>query len=94
MRFEEIQNIFQTPWLAPWEHDYYVATFLEPKTSQEFLDYAYIKIENLSGIWYEVSGSMACFVVPKGTVIPEDFAYTLTQAEDVPGQPVAEEGTE
>jgi|694.fasta_scaffold02007_24 hypothetical protein len=94
MRFEEIQNIFQTPWLSPWQHDYYAATFLEPKTSQEFLDYAYSKIENLSGIWYEVAGPMAYFVVAKGTIIPEDFAYALAQAEDVPEQPVIEEGTE
>jgi hypothetical protein len=37
---------------------------------------------------------MAYFVVAKGTVIPEDFAYALAQAEDVPEQPVIEEGTE
>jgi len=93
MKYEEIQNIFQTPFLTPWEHDYYGAYFAEAKSSQQFLDHAYSSIENLSGIWYEVSGNMAYFVVAKGTVIPENFADSLQTATDVPEQPV-EQGEE
>lgn len=92
MTYSEFQNIFQTPWLTPWTHSYYVATFTEQKTSQEFLDYAYSKIEGLSGIWYEVQGNAVYFLVSNDTVIPEDFATTVEMITDVPEQPV--EGTE
>lgn len=92
MTFQEFQNIFQTPWLSPWDHDYYVAVFSTQKTKQEFLDYAYETIEALSGIWYEVQGSSVYFLVKKGTVFPEDFAQTLELITDVPEQPV-DEGT-
>lgn len=88
MKYEEIQNIFQTPFLLPWEHDYYAAYFAEAKTPQEFLDYAYSTIENLKGIWYEVVGNMVYFVVNKDTVIPENFSDTLQQITDVPEQPI------
>jgi len=91
MTYSDFQNIFQTPWLAPWTHDYYVAVFAEPKTSQEFLDYAYETISGLTGIWYEVHGSAAYFLVNNETVIPEDFAPSLEKITDVPTQPV--EGT-
>jgi len=86
MKYEEIQNIFQTPFLAPWEHDYYAAYFAQQKSSQEFLDHAYLSIENLSGIWYKVSENMVYFVVAKGTVIPEDFCESLQVVTDVPEQ--------
>lgn len=88
MTYSDFQNIFQTPWLTPWTHDYYVAFFAEQKTSQEFLDYAYEKIEGLSGIWYEVHGNAAYFLVVKDTVIPEDFATSVELITDVPEQPV------
>lgn len=91
MKFQDLQDIFQTPTLSPWEHDYYVATFEEPKTAQEFLDYAYENINDLTGIWYEVSGNSVYFVVPKDTVIPDDFALTVDKATDVPEQPTLEE---
>jgi len=90
MLFNEFNNIFQTPFLAPWEHDYYAAFFHEPKTSQEFLDYAYSNIENLRGLWYEVKGNVAYFIVLKDTVIPEDFADSLQMITEVPEQPVQE----
>jgi len=90
MKYEEIQNIFQTPFLAPWEHDYYGAYFAEAKTPQEFLDYAYVEISNLRGIWYEVAGNMVYFVVPKDTIIPEDFCDSLQVVTDVPEQPTEE----
>lgn len=92
MTFEDLQNIFQTPTLKPWEHDYYVATFAEAKTSQEFLDHAYTSISGLTGIWYEVTGNTAYFIVAKNTVIPEDFANIVEAITDVPEEPV--EGTE
>lgn len=93
MTFQDLQDIFQTPTLAPWEHDYYVATFEEPKTTQEFLDYAYETINDLTGIWYEVSGNSVYFVVAKDTLIPDDFSFTLDKAIDVPEQPTPEEET-
>lgn len=93
MTFQELQNIFQTNWLLPWEHDYYVARFEQPKTSQEFLDYAYQSISGLTGIWYEVNGSSVYFIVKKDTVIPEDFADGIVVVTDIPEQPVVE-GTE
>lgn len=92
MTFEEFQNIFQTPALLPWEHDYYVANFIEPKNNQEFLDYAYANIENLNGIWYETHGTNVYFLVKKDTIISDDFADKLEAVTDVPVQPV-EEGT-
>lgn len=93
MKFEDLQNIFQTPTLKPWEHDYYEATFVTAKTNQEFLDYVYETVEGLTGVWYEVSGNTVYFIVPKGTIIPEDFAPLLGKITDVPEEPVAE-GTE
>lgn len=93
MTFQELQGIFQTPSLLPWEHDYYVAKFNEGKTPQEFLDYAYEKIQGLEGIWYEVKGTMVYFLVKKGTAIPEDFADSIEAVTDVPEQPT-EEGTQ
>ena len=86
MTFIELQDIFQTPFLAPWEHDYYVAHFPQPKTSQEFLDHSYASIEGLSGIWYKVSGNAAYFIVVKGTIIPENFADTIQEVTEVPEQ--------
>lgn len=76
----------------PWEHNYYIASFAEEKTPQEFLDYAYQTINGLSGIWYEVKGSQVYFIVKKDTVIPENFADVLEVITDIPEQPV--EGTE
>lgn len=90
MTYADFQNIFQTPWLAPWEHSYYVAVFAEPKTPQEFLDYAYESIEGLSGIWYEVRGNAAYFLVSSSTVIPDNFATSIEQITEVPEQPVEE----
>ena len=93
MKFNELQDIFQTPALLPWQHDYYAAYYITPKTNQEFLDHAYTSIENLDGIWYEILSNMAYFVVKKGTVIPVDFADSIQSVTDVPEQPI-EEGTE
>jgi hypothetical protein len=93
MTFNELKDIFQTPALMPWEHDYYAAHYITPKTNQEFLDHAYTSIENLNGIWYEIAGNMAYFVVKKGTVIPENFADSIQSVTDVPEKPT-EEGTE
>ena len=93
MTFEEFNNIFRTPFLNPWENDYYSAFFENAKTSQEFLDYSYTTITGLRGLWYEVVGNMAYFIVPKGTTVPEDFADLLHIVTDVPEQPT-EEGTE
>lgn len=92
MTFQELQDIFQTPWLSPWEHDYYASSFDVGKTSQEFLDYAYEHIEGLTGIWYEISGNSVYFLVKKDTIVPDDFAPNLYKVIDVPEQP-AEEGT-
>lgn len=94
MKFQDLQDIFQTPTLAPWEHDYYVATFEEPKTPQQFLDYAYENIQGLSGIWYEVLGNSVYFVVAKDTLIPNEFAFVLIKATDVPEQPTLDEGNQ
>ena len=93
MTYNEIQDIFQTPFLKPWEHDYYGAYYATPKTRQEFLDYAYQTITNLNGLWFEEVGNMVYFIVLKGTVIPDDFADDLHIATEVPEQPT-EEGTE
>lgn len=92
MKFEEFNDIFRTPFLLPWEHDYYSAFFTEQKTPQEFLDYVYETIPGLSGVWYEVVGNMAYFIVKKGTVVPEDFADILNVVTDIPEQPT-DEGT-
>lgn len=93
MTYEElVQTVFKTT-LLPWEHDYYESVFIVPKNQQEFLDYAYEKIENLNGIWYEISGSTIYFIVKKGTVIPEDFADVVKPITDVPEEP-QNEGTE
>lgn len=92
MTFKDLQDIFQTNWLLPWVHDYYMATFIEAKTKQEFLDYVYETIPDLDGVWYEVKGNVVYFIVKKGTVIPEGFADNLEVITDVPEQPV-EEGT-
>ena len=93
MTFNELQDIFRTTALLPWEHDYYMAYYVTPKDKQEFLDHAYTAIENLNGIWYEILSNMVYFVVKKGTVIPEDFADSIESVTDVPEQPI-EEGTE
>lgn len=93
MTFQELQDIFQTPGLLPWEYDYYVSRFADPKTPQEFLDHAYQSIEGLAGVWYEVNGLTVYFIVPKGTIVPEDFAELVEAITEVPQQPV-EEGTE
>jgi hypothetical protein len=90
MLFNEFTNIFQTPFLDPWEHDYYAAFFHEPKSAQEFLDCAYTKIENLKGLWYEVRGNVAYFIVPKDTVIPAGFSDSLQVITEVPKQPAQE----
>ena len=90
MTFEEFNNVFQTPFLNPWENDYYAAYFATAKTRQEFLDYAYQTIEGLRGLWFEDTGNMVYFIVPKGTVIPENFADSLQVVTDVPEQPTEE----
>lgn len=93
MTYEELtQHVFKTH-LVPWENDFYESVFNNPKNEQQFLDYAYGKIENLSGIWYEIVGSSIYFIVKKGTTIPEDFADVIKPITDVPEEPV-EEGTE
>ena len=92
MTYSEIQDIFQTPFLNPWENDYYGAYYATPKTRQEFLDYAYENIPNLSGLWFEDVGNMVYFIVPKGTVIPDNFADDLHIVAEVPEKPI-EEGT-
>lgn len=93
MTYTEIQTIFQTPFLDPWEHDYYGAYYATPKTRQEFLDYAYQTINDLNGLWFEEVGNMVYFIVPKGTVIPNDFAEGLHPASGTPEQP-SDEGTD
>lgn len=90
MRFEDLENIFKVQ-NKPWEHDYYVAYFADGITAQTFLDKAYLEIENLSGIWYHVTGNTAYFLVKKETTIPENFATTLEAITDVPTEPVIEE---
>lgn len=88
MTFEEFNNIFQTPFLAPWENDYYVATFENPVTPQDFLDYTYKSIDGLAGLWYHVNGNASHFIVPKGTVIPENFALSVSLVTNVPEKPI------
>lgn len=92
MTFEEFNNIFRTPFLNPWDNDYYSAFFAEAKTPQEFLDYSYTTITGLRSLWYEVVGNMVYFIVPKGTVIPNNFADIMQSVTDIPEQPT-EEGT-
>lgn len=94
MTYNDLLNIFVVSYIEPWKHDYYVAIFDIEKTKQEFLDYAYSTIPNLEGLWYQIQGSTIYFIVPKGTVIPEDFAETVTTITDVPEQPVPVEGNE
>jgi len=90
MTYEEIQNIFQTPFLNSWEHDYYVMVFQDSITTQELLDHAYNSITGLTGIWFHIIGNTCYVVVPKGTVIPDDFAITVSPITDVPEQPIEE----
>lgn len=87
MTFDDFNNVFQTPFLMPWENDYYVATFENPITSQEFLDHAFLSISDLSGLWFHVNGNASHFIVPKGTIIPEDFALSVSTVTDIPAQP-------
>ena len=88
MTFTEFNEIFQTPFLQPWEHDYYEASFVEQTSTQEFLDHAYASISGLTGLWFHISGNMSHFIVPKGTIIPEDFALSVKPVTDIPEQPV------
>jgi hypothetical protein len=94
MTYENLQNIFQVPHLKPWEHDYYEARFTSAINMQEFLDLAHSKIEGLTNIWYEISGNIVHFIVPKGIVIPEDFAEQVEIITDVPEEPPVKETTE
>lgn len=92
MTYDEIDNIFKAPFLNPWENDYYSVSFDGTMTRQEFLEYAYEKIADLNGLWYEISGSTVYFIVPTGTVIPDEFGVNILKAENVPTEP--EESTE
>lgn len=85
MTFDDFTRVFQTPFLKPWEHDYYDAAFDNFITDQEFLDHAYLSIPDLSGLWFRVIGNTSYFIVPKSTVIPENFA-TVTLVTGIPDQ--------
>lgn len=88
MTYNELQDIFQTPFLNSWEHDYYSAVFENELSSQEFLDKAYEQIPSLGGLWFYTLGNTVYFIVPKGTVIPEDFSLSISSITDVPEQPI------
>lgn len=86
MTFNEFNEIFQTPFLQPWENDYYYAVFENTMKAQEFLDYSYESIDGLVGLWFHILGNTVYFIVPKGTVIPEGFSLSLSVITDVPEQ--------
>jgi hypothetical protein len=90
MTFDDFTKVFQTPFLKPWEHDYYEAVFDNSITDQEFLDHAHLSIQDLSGLWFRVGGNTSYFIVPKGTIIPENFA-TVTVVTGIPEQPTQTE---
>ena len=88
MTFNEFIEIFQTPFLQPWENDYYYAVFENTMTTQEFLDHAYESIDGLVGLWFHILGNTVYFIVPKGTTVPEGFALSVNTITDIPEQPV------
>jgi len=92
MTFNDFNNVFQTPFLNPWENDYYEAIFETSMNNQEFLDYAYASIQGLSGLWFHVTGNVSYFIVPKGTVLPENFATIVTAVTEIPEQPAETQG--
>lgn len=81
-----IQTFFPAQ-LKPWEHDYYVATFLETLGDQGFADYTFDKVQGLDGLWFRTMGTTAYFVVKKGTIIPDGFGTSLVQVTNIPTEP-------
>jgi hypothetical protein len=82
MNFEDFSNVVRFEGLTLETHDFYLATFSYSINNQSFLDYAYQRVPELQGIWFKTIGNVSYFVVAEGTVIPEDFADSLTKIEE------------
>lgn len=94
MNFNDFSNVVKFEGLAPETHDFYLATFSRSMDYQTFLDHAYQQIQDLQGLWFKSVGNSVYFIVPLLTVIPDDFADSVTKATDeteVLDQPVTEE---
>lgn len=90
MNFEDFSNVVKFEGLTLETHDFYMASFDRSMDQQGFLDYAYENIADLQGIWFKAAGTVVYFVVPKDTVIPEDFADSLIEVEPNPPEPEQE----
>lgn len=95
MTYEQLTNIFIASHILPWESDYYWAYFDAPADQVAISTKAYEEIEDLTMFFCTVRGNNAYIIVPKGTVIPEDFLENIEQITEVPTEPpVSEEITE
>lgn len=92
MTYDDLQNIFKTEYLLPWEHDYYWCYFSHPADRDTIVSRAYEMIVDLSRFYCVAKGNHAYIIVPKGTLIPEDFLENLEMITDVPSEPITEEG--
>jgi hypothetical protein len=84
MNFKEFSNVVKFEGLTPKTHDFYVANFSYAIWHQKFLDHAYKNIADLKNVWFRISGNSVYFIVDKNTIIPENFASSLTKIEHSP----------
>ena len=92
MTYEDLQNIFKVEYLTPWEHDYYWAFFPEPADRETITARAFEIIPEITRFYCVTRGNHAYIIVPKGTVIPEEFLENIEAITDVPEEPAPEEG--
>jgi hypothetical protein len=91
MDFQSFIQIFMVQSMKPWEHDYYVVNFQNGTTSQEFADYTFSKAKSpegltITGLWFELRGNTVYFILPKGSVLDNDYSDQLTVVTGVPTQ--------
>ena len=79
-----MNRIIQVPSIKPWEYDFYMATFDHAITDQELLDHSVAVIPNYTNMFSRILGDTVYFIVPKGTIIPEDFSFKIENITDVP----------
>lgn len=82
MNFNDFSNVVKFEGLTPNTHDFYLATFSRSMDHQTFLDHAYQQIQDLQGLWFKSVGNSVYFIVPKLTVIPDDFADNVIKAAE------------
>jgi hypothetical protein len=89
MNLNDFSNVVRFEGLTPETHDFYLATFTKEIDHQTFLDHAHTNIADLTAVWFKSLGTNVYFIVPKLTVIPEDFAHSVTKVEEIAPEPAA-----